>query len=98
MYGLIAKLTTADGRRDELIQILMDAARGMAGCHSYIVARDAGDENVVWVTEVWDSAASHDASLSLPAVQKAIPRAKAVVSSFEKVAVTEPAGELGSWR
>jgi hypothetical protein len=38
----------------------------MPGCLSCIVAKDSADENVIWVTEVWDSIASHDALLSLP--------------------------------
>jgi quinol monooxygenase YgiN len=59
------------------------------------VAKDAADENTIWVTEVWDSMASHDASLSLPAVQNAMPRAKAVVSNFERIAVTSPAWGVG---
>jgi quinol monooxygenase YgiN len=62
----------------------------MAGCLSYVVAEDSADEDAIWVTEVWDSAGSHDASLSLPSVKNAIPRAKAIVSSFEKIAVTTP--------
>ena len=59
----------------------------MPGCLSCIVAKDSADENVIWVTEVWDSIASHDAFLSLPAVKNVIPRAKGIVSNFEKIAV-----------
>jgi quinol monooxygenase YgiN len=61
------------------------------GCLSYVVAKDSADENVLWVTEAWDSAVSHDASLSLPSVKNAIPRARAIISTFEKIAVTTPA-------
>jgi hypothetical protein len=32
---------------------------------------------------------SHDASLSLPSVKSAIPRATAIVSSFEKIALND---------
>ena len=90
MYGLIAKLTMVPGKREEMIEILMGSAAGMRGCLSYVVAKDSVDDNAIWVTEVWDSAASHDASLSLPAVKNAIPRAKEVISGFEKIAVTNP--------
>lgn len=90
MYGLIAKITAAPGKRDEMIRILKGSAASMPGCFSYVVAKDSADENVIWVTEVWDSEASHDASLSLPAVKNAIPQAKAIVAGFEKVAVTTP--------
>ena len=40
----------------------------MPGCLSYIVATDPADANAIWITEAWDSKASHDASLSLPQV------------------------------
>jgi quinol monooxygenase YgiN len=95
VWGLIAKITLLPGRRDEMIEILKENAAGMPGCLSYVVAKDASDENTIWVTEVWDSMASHDASLSLPAVKNAIPRGKAIVSNFEKIAVTRPVWGAG---
>ena len=95
MYGLIAKLTSIPGKREELIGILKESAANMPGCFSYLVAQDSANEDTIWVTEVWDSLASHDASLSLPQVQAVIPRAKAMVAKFEKVATTTPVCELG---
>ncbi len=95
MWGMIAKITLLPGRRDEMIEILKESAADMPGCLSYVVAKDAADENTVWVTEVWDSLASHDASLSLPAVKAAIPRGKAIVSDFERIAVTNPVWGFG---
>jgi quinol monooxygenase YgiN len=95
MWGLIAKLTVLPGRRDEMIGILKGSAADMPGCLSYIVAKDSADENAIWVTEVWDSMASHDASLSLPAVKNAIAQAKGIVSNFEKIAVTIPVWGAG---
>ena len=95
MYGLIAKLTAIPGKRDELIAILEKGTRNMSGCRSYILAKDAADENVVWVTEIWDSAASHDASLTLPAVKDAIAQGKPLIAGFEKVAVTNPVAGVG---
>ena len=90
MWGLIVKITLVPGKRDEMIEILKQSAADMPGCISYVVAKDTADENSIWVTEVWDSQASHDASLSLPAVKDAIPRGKAIVSNFERIAVTAP--------
>jgi quinol monooxygenase YgiN len=95
MWGMIAKITLLPGKRDEMIGILRESAADMPGCLSYVVAKDATDENTIWVTEVWDSMASHDASLSLPVVKNAIPRGKAIVSNFERVAVTSPMWGVG---
>src|SRR5215469_824236 len=95
MWGLIAKITLLPGRRDEMVEILKESAADMPGCLSYVVAKDATDANTIWVTEVWDSTASHDASLTLPAVKNAIPRGKAIISNFEKIAVTSPVWGAG---
>lgn len=95
MWGLIAKITLFPGKRDEMIGILKESAADMPGCLSYVVAKDAADENAIWVTEVWDSMASHDASLGLPAVKNAIPKGRALISSFEKIAVTRPVWGAG---
>ena len=90
MWGMIAKITLHPGKRDEMVEILRSSADGMPGCLSYIVAQDSADENVVWVTEVWNSAEDHQASLSLPAVKAVVPRAKGLVLNLERVAVTNP--------
>jgi quinol monooxygenase YgiN len=95
MYGLVVKLTAVPGKRDEIIAILKESAANMPGCLSYVLAKDSSDENLVWVTEVWDSAASHDASLSLPSVKNAMPRVKPLLSNFERVAVTTPVWGAG---
>ena len=90
MYGLIVKLTLLPGKRDEVIALLTESSANMPGCFSYVIANDVVDENVLWVTEVWESKASHDASLSLRAVQAAIPKVKALVANFERIAETDP--------
>jgi quinol monooxygenase YgiN len=95
MWGMIAKITLVPGKRDEMIAILKESAADMQGSLSYIVAKDVADEKILWVTEVWESMASHDASLSLPAVKSAIPRAKAIVANFERIAATNPVWGVG---
>lgn len=95
MYGLIGKMIAAEGQRDALIAILLEATGDMPGCLSYVVARDATDANAIWVTEVWDSKASHDASLSLPRVREAIMRGKPMIASFAQSTTTTPVGNKG---
>ena len=69
MYGLIGKMTATPGQRDALIAILLEGTGAMPGCLSYIVAADPADADAIWITEVWDSEASHKASLALPGVK-----------------------------
>ncbi len=61
MYGLISKVHAVSGERDRLISILVQGVAGMPGCISYIVAKDQPDPDAIWITEVWDSEASHEA-------------------------------------
>lgn len=42
------------------------------GCSLYVVGVSSADPNVIWVTEVWESKAAHDASLSLPEVRASV--------------------------
>lgn len=95
MHGLIGKMTAAEGQRDALIEILLEGVAGMPGCLSYVVAKDPGDPAAIWITEVWDSATSHQASLSLPSVQQAIARGKPLIAGFGESVVTEPVGGHG---
>ena len=95
MYGLIGQMTAVPGQRDALISILLEGVAGMPGCLSYVVAKDPADENAIWITEVWDSKASHQASLSLPSVKHAIARGKPLIAGFGKSFETEPLGGHG---
>ena len=95
MYGLIGKMTAVDGKRDELIAILLAGVGGMPGCLSYIVATEPGDANAIWITEAWDSKASHDASLALPAVKDAIAKGRPLIAGFGSGTVTTPVGGHG---
>jgi quinol monooxygenase YgiN len=95
MYGLIGKMTAVPRQRDALIAILLEGVSGMPGCLSYVVAKDPADANAIWITEVWDSQASHKASLSLPAVQQAIAKGKPLIAGFDSSVVTEPVGGHG---
>ena len=92
MYGLIGKINVVSGQRDALISILTEGISGMPGCLSFIVAQDPTDPHAIWVSEVWDSQASHQASLSLPSVQQAISRGKPLISGFGERFETRPVG------
>ena len=95
MYGLITKFNAVPGQRDVLAAILLEGTMAMPGCLSYIVASDPADGNGLWITEVWDSQASHQASLSLPAVQDAIGRGRAMIAGFASRVETVPIGGRG---
>ena len=95
MYGLIGKMLAQPGQRDALIAILMEGTDAMPGCLSYVIARDPTNADAIWITEVWDSAANHQASLKLPAVQAAISKARPIIAGFGERFETEPVGGYG---
>ncbi|PPJ40955.1 MULTISPECIES: putative quinol monooxygenase [unclassified Pseudoxanthomonas] len=95
MYGLIGKMRATPGQRDALLAILLEGTDAMPGCLSYVIARDPADADALWITEVWTDAASHKASLSLPAVQQAITKARPMIAGFDSHIETVPVGGQG---
>ena len=95
MYGLIGKMSAMPGQRDALQAILLENEGGMPGCLIYIIAQDPADPDALWITEVWDNQTSHTASLSLPAVQRAIAKARPLIAGFSNRVVTTPVGGIG---
>ena len=89
-YGQVGKMTVQPGQRDAVIALLLAGSGGMPGCISYTVAKDAGEADAIWISEVWDSKASHDASLALPAVRAAIAKARPLITGFPVHAETIP--------
>jgi quinol monooxygenase YgiN len=95
MYGLIGKMMAKPGERDALVAAILDGSGDMPGCRSYVVAIDPEHENAIWITEVWDDAAAHKASLALPSVKAAIARAMPLIADFGPSFVTTPVGGTG---
>jgi quinol monooxygenase YgiN len=95
MYGLIGKMLVVPGHRDEVIAVLLEGVSGMPGCRSYVVATDPTNADAIWITEVWDSAELHGASLHLPSVQAAIAKARPFIAGFGERFETVPVGGHG---
>lgn len=95
MYGLIGQMKAQPGKRTELATILLEGTGAMPGCLSYIIAEDPKEADTLWISEVWDSKASHDASLKLPAVQAAIAKGRPLIAGFGSQTETVPLGGTG---
>lgn len=95
MYGLIGKFIATPGQRDALASVLLEGTGSMPGCLSYIVATDPAEPDALWITEVWDSQASHQASLALPSVKAAIGKGRPLIASFGNRVETVPLGGHG---
>lgn len=95
MYGLIGNMKAVAGQRDALLAILLENTGAMPGCLSYVVAEDPKDPDGIWVSEAWDSVASHKASLAIPSVRDAIERARPLIAGFGQYIETRPVGGHG---
>ncbi|MBL8959105.1 MAG: antibiotic biosynthesis monooxygenase [Gemmatimonadetes bacterium] len=95
MFGLIGSFKAVPGKRRELADILLAGVGGMPGCRSYIVAEDPREDDTLWITEVWDSQAAHQASLQLPEVRAAINKGKPLIHAFGEHRETRVVGGHG---
>ncbi|HET8986325.1 MAG TPA: putative quinol monooxygenase [Trueperaceae bacterium] len=95
MYGLIGKMLAQPGQRDALIEVLLGGTGSMPGCLSYIIAKDEGDPDALWITEVWTSREEHAASLQLPEVREAIASGRPLIAGFGERFETEPVDGFG---
>jgi quinol monooxygenase YgiN len=94
MYGLIGKMTAVAGERDKLAAILIEGTRAMPGCLSYVVGIDSAEPDALWITEVWESQESHQASIALPAVQAAITKGRPLIAGLSHRVETRPLGDF----
>ena len=95
MYGLIGRMLAVEGRREALLATLVEGSAAMPGCRSYVIARDPGSDDGIWISEVWDSREQHMASLHLPHVQATITKARPMIAGFAERFETEPKGGIG---
>jgi quinol monooxygenase YgiN len=96
MYGYIGSMRTQPGKRDEVLTLLLQGIDAPpAGCLSYVVAACADDEDRIWVTEVWESAEHHAASLQQPETRAVIAAAMPMLSGEFTRQETQVLGGLG---
>jgi quinol monooxygenase YgiN len=84
-YG---KLIAYEGSGGKLADLLLAAADGLAdnpGCELYLVNRQAGQPDVIWVTELWRSQADLDASIRQIMGSQQVAAAMALVKVPEMV-------------
>ena len=80
-YFLHGSLKAQNGKSQELAEILIEASKLVStakGCHLYIVSLGENDE--VFVTEVWESKEDHDNSLNVPGVKELIMKAMPILA------------------
>ena len=84
LYGRYGTIRAKPGQRDALLAVLGagSAASSMPGCRLYLVGAVVDDPDAIAVTEVWDDAAAHRASLSLDSVRETIAKARPLIAGM----------------
>jgi quinol monooxygenase YgiN len=91
-----AKAVAQPGQGDALATALLTAADGLAddpGCLLYLINREAGNPDAIWVTEVWRSQADLDASLRKIAGSEQVAAALALVKSWKTIELESLGGK-----
>jgi quinol monooxygenase YgiN len=84
-YG---RAVAREGHGGDVADRLLAAAedlRGDPGCMLYLISREAGKPDVVWVTELWRSQADLDASLEKIRGSKDVAEVMSLVDGWEMI-------------
>lgn len=97
-YGLVGTLRAKPGEGPRVVGMLVDGAPALSahGCRSYVVGSAVGDPDLIVVSEVWDSAEAHQASLRLPEVRASIAVAMPLLTGEFTQQEHDVAGGLGA--
>ncbi len=98
MFGIYTKITAISEKRKELLDILLEAAKTMEAvqnCKLYIVNESTTEPDAVWVTEIWDSKQSHEASLNNVSSKDLISKALPFIARPPEQIILSPIGGKG---
>ena len=97
-YSLFGKFTIQAGKRDTMVDILLEAAQSMKNldeCELYLVNISESDPDSVYVYEVWRNEEAHQASLTLETTQTLINRARPIMTGMERINTLKTMGGKG---
>jgi quinol monooxygenase YgiN len=92
-YG---KAQARAGRGQELAEVLLAAAAELEsdpGCLLYLINRQAGEPDLIWVTELWRSQADLDASLERIRGSDSVAAAMALVEDWQMIELEQLGGK-----
>ena len=89
-YGRQGTIVAKPGQGPALMDIMLESAGRadeMPGCRLYLIAARKEQPDAVLITEVWDSAEAHAASLNIPAVIATIAKARPLIERVDGFAL-----------
>ncbi len=85
-YLLQGILVAKPGEREKLTEIMKRASALMLekakGCELYAVGHSEGDENTVFITEIWTTKEDHESSLAVEGVRELIGEAMPILAEM----------------
>lgn len=97
-FGLFGKLLAHEGKRDELVQVLLEASailKNFDGCEWYVVNVSDEEPDAIWVTELWRDEAAHQASLQQRDIRNLIQQGRPLIAGFGEQTCYRPVGGVG---
>lgn len=97
-FSLFGKIIVQEGKRDTMVDILLEAAESMKDleeCEIYLVSVSEDEPNSVYIYEVWRDEQAHQASLNLEATQNLIRQAKPIIAGMERISTLKALGGKG---
>jgi quinol monooxygenase YgiN len=82
-YGLLGKIRSVPGKRDELIAALQDSSRDVPGKLVYLIQLEADDPDAFWINEVWADKGAYEACLTMPQVQAGMATTRSLIAGVE---------------
>jgi quinol monooxygenase YgiN len=96
--AVIAKLTAAEGKRDDLVAAMgpmMTAVEAEVGTEVYALHKDLGDDNAVWVYELYTDNAALDAHSSSEAMAAFGASLGGLLGGAPEIMLLEPVSDTG---
>lgn len=96
--AVIAKLTAAEGKRDDLVAAIgpmMEAVEAEQGTEVYALHKDLGDENVIWFYERYTDNAALDAHSSSEAMAAFGASLGGLLGGAPEIMLLEPVSDTG---
>ncbi len=97
-YASYVRFTARPGQRDALVDLLLQAADSLSAtdtCELYVINVSQDEEDVVWVTEVWDSEQEARAALAVEGASANIQQVLALLATRPEKVTLEPVGGKG---
>ena len=93
-------MITKSGKRQEVIDILLEAGKQFndnSSCLLYLVSGDKNDPSVIWVQDIWSNQADHQAAMQTAQMAKYIKQSMPLLAGMPEQFHVEISGGKASF-